>query len=72
LYLYLSFKFILLAEHEEESLCGLHQGPLKTGKTGQATWTAYGTKYKSTADHFCKNVYFNYPFPNNLTDEPDF
>lgn len=31
---YISFKFKLLAENEEESLHGFHQGPLKMGKTG--------------------------------------
>lgn len=31
---YISFKFKLLVENEEESLHGFHQGPLKMGKTG--------------------------------------
>lgn len=52
---YINFKCKLLAENEEE-LHEFHQSPLKMGKTGYATWTSYGTKYKCTKDNFCKNL----------------
>lgn len=67
----ISFRFNLSAENEEESQHGFITFQWKQGRRVKLHGPVIATN-TGTTDYFCKNDYFSYAVPHNLTAQADF